>query len=298
MTVCVSTVAKINLYLEVQGRRADGYHEIATVFLPLAAPVDVITVADGLPGELEVTCTHPGVPAGPDNLCWRAAAAFAQEAGLAPAWHLTIDKGIPVAAGLGGGSSDAAAVLAALNRGHGTPLSRQRLSGLAARLGADVPFFLEPVPALGRGIGDVLTPVPCACSFAMVLANPGFPISAAWAYAHRGRVPVSPAPSLDDLLGALAAGDVTAVSRLTFNALEPAVLDKFPLVAMVRDALLAAGCLCSHVSGSGPTVYGLCAPEAGPAICASLEEQFGPALWTCATHSTRPAPVSPQGSAP
>lgn len=285
MNLRTTAIGKINLYLDVLGRRADGYHEIATVFLPLTAPADVITVADGAAGELTVTCTHPGVPEGPGNLCWKAATAFAQAAHVSPSWRVSIEKHIPVAAGLGGGSADAAAVLLALNRLHEEPLPGGPLSRLAARLGADVPFFLNPVPALGRGIGDVLTPVRCGRELDLVLINPGFPVPAAWAYAHRGRVAVRPAPPLEPLLAALAAGDIEALAGLAWNALEFAVLDKFPLVAMLRDALLAAGCLCSHVSGSGPTVYGLCRPGTGPSVCARLGQEFGSAVWTCATRS-------------
>jgi 4-diphosphocytidyl-2-C-methyl-D-erythritol kinase len=291
MPCCATAIAKINLYLDVVGRRRDGYHEIATVFMPLVAPADAITLIVGTPGELTVTCAHPGVPEGPENLCWKAAAAFAQEAGLEPAWRLAIEKRIPVAAGLGGGSSDAAAVLLALDRQYPGAVPAGRLAGLAARLGADVPFFLRPAPALGRGIGELLTPVACGRRLELVLANPGFPVSAAWAYAHRGRVPVPAAPSLEDLLGALAGGDPAAVARLTYNALEYAVLDKFPLVRLLREALLAQGCLGAHVSGSGPTVYGICPAGAGAAIAARLGALYGTAVWVCATTSA----ASPAG---
>jgi 4-diphosphocytidyl-2-C-methyl-D-erythritol kinase len=286
MPCCVHAIAKINLYLDVLGQRPDGYHEIATVFLPLTAPADVITLAAGPPGELRVTCDHPGVPEGAENLCWKAAAAFAQEARIEPAWRLAIEKHIPVAAGLGGGSSDAAAVLLALDRQYPGALPCGRLAEVAARLGADVPFFLKPEPALGRGTGGVLTPVVCGSRLELVLANPGFPVSAAWAYGHRGRVPVPAAPSLEGMLTALADGTTAAVAALTYNALEYAVLDKFPIVRLLRDALLAQGCLCAHVSGSGPTVYGLCQAGAGAAIAAQLSAQHGAALWVCVTEST------------
>jgi 4-diphosphocytidyl-2-C-methyl-D-erythritol kinase len=290
MTSRALAIAKINLYLDVVGRRRDGYHEIATVFMPLAAPADMITLEAGSPGELRVTCGHPGVPDGPENLCWKAAVAFAQEVGLEPAWRLVLEKRIPVAAGLGGGSSDAAAVLLALKRRYPGAVSSARLACLAARLGADVPFFLHPEPALGRGIGEVLTPVACGQRLGVVLVNPRFPVSAAWAYAHRGRVPVPAAPPLEEMLAALAGASVVAVAALTYNALEYAVLDKFPLVRLLRDALLAQGCLCAHVSGSGPTVYGLCQEGVGPAIAARLSAHYGAAVWVCATVSAAAPP--------
>jgi 4-diphosphocytidyl-2-C-methyl-D-erythritol kinase len=283
MADSVSAIAKINLYLDVLGRRPDGYHEIATVFMPLTAPVDVITLTAGDPGELTVVCAHPGVPDGPGNLCWKAAAAFAREARLEPAWRVDIAKHIPVAAGLGGGSSDAAAVLLALHRRYPAAVPPGRLAALAAQLGADVPFFLRPEPALGRGIGEVLTPVACAGPLEVVLVNAGFPVPAAWAYAQRGRVAVPSAPALADLLAALAEGSLATVAPLTYNALEYAVLDKFPLVRLLRDALLEQGCRCAHVSGSGPTVYGLCPAGEGPAIAARVQALYGAAVWVCAT---------------
>lgn len=285
MAFCVNATGKINLYLDVVGRRSDGYHEIVTVFMPLAAPTDVISLAPGDPGELRVTCGHPGVPDGPENLCWKAAAAFAAEADLEPAWRLAIEKRIPVAAGLGGGSSDAAAVLRALERRYPGAVAPGRLAALAASLGADVPFFLHPQPALGRGIGEVLTPVACGQRLELVLVNPGFPVSAAWAYANRGRVPVPAAPPLADVLAALVGGDTAAVAALTYNALEHAVLDKFPFVRLLQAALLEHGCLCAHVSGSGPTVYGLCQAGAGPAVATQLSTHYGAAVWVCATTS-------------
>ena len=294
MDSSIRAVAKINLYLDVLRRRPDGYHDIATVFLPLEDPADEIRLSTAAPGVLRVNSDHAGVPDGPGNLCWRAAEAFARDTGLAPSWEIAIRKRIPVAAGLGGGSSDAAAVLLALNRRHGEPLSLERLRRLAVGLGADVAFFLAPSPALGEGLGEVLRAVPCRRPLEVVLANPGFPIAAAWAYANRGRVALPPAPSLEAVLAALADPSPEALAPLTYNALEPAILDKFPLVAMLCRGLVEAGCLCGHVSGSGPTVYGLCPAGQGDAIRARLVERFGDDLWTCATRTlaSRPEAVT------
>lgn len=276
---------KINLYLDVLGRRADGYHEIVTVFLPLPAPSDDVEVRPAEPGRLRVVCPHRGVPEGPGNLCWRAAAEFAREAGLEPGWEIVVSKRIPVAAGLGGGSSDAAAVLRLLAQLVPGVLNGDRLRSVAARLGADVAFFLDPRPALGRGIGEVLTPVACGGPLDVVLVNPGFPVSAAWAYAHRGRVPVPPAPPVEGLLGALARGSVEDIARLAYNALEHAVLDKFPLLRMLQASLVEQGCLCAHVSGSGPTVYGICPEGAAAAAADALRRQYGETVWVCVTRA-------------
>jgi 4-diphosphocytidyl-2-C-methyl-D-erythritol kinase len=295
MPVSAHARAKINLYLDVLGQRADGYHEIVTVFLPLAAPVDDVGIAPAPGGGLRLVCARSGVPEGPANLCWRAAMAFAHETGLAPDWQVDLVKRIPVAAGLGGGSSDAAAVLRLLDRLHAGAVAPGRLAALAARLGADVAFFLDPRPALGRGVGELLTPLPCGRSLEVVLVNPGFPVTAAWAYANRTRVPLPPAPPVEGLLAALATGSSEELARHTCNALEHALLDKFPLVRLLRDALLAQGCLCAHVSGSGPTVYGLCREGTGEAVAAGLAAVYGEAIWTCVTRSTLAAECVPSG---
>mgnify|MGYP003879166005 CR=1 FL=1 len=170
--------AKVNLYLKVLGRREDGYHELVTVMQPLSlADEVVITPAPAL----SLSCSHPGVPEGPENLVWRAAARLAQKVGRPPAVHLRLTKHIPVAAGLGGGSSDAAGTLLALNAFWGRPLAERELHRLAAGLGADVPFFLTGGPAVGRGIGTELSPLDLP-PYWYVLLNPGLPLSTRWVY--------------------------------------------------------------------------------------------------------------------
>jgi len=275
-------VPKINLFLDVVGRRADGYHDIETVFLPLSGPVDTIWI-EATPGVgLRVTCADPRVPDGEANLCWKAAKVFAEAIDMEPSWHIAVEKRIPVAAGLGGGSADAAAVLRGLNRLTGSGLADADLRRRAAGLGADVPFFVAPCPALGTGIGQNLQPIACAVEGIVVIANPGFPLTAAWAYTHLAKSADACAPSLRSLTAALAAGTLDTVAECTFNALEVAILDTFPLVDMLRASLVAGGCLAAHVSGSGPTVYGLCRPGAGAAVVTALQEQYGQAVETFA----------------
>ncbi|MBN2451905.1 MAG: 4-(cytidine 5'-diphospho)-2-C-methyl-D-erythritol kinase [Lentisphaeria bacterium] len=288
MAIALTAPCKVNLYLDVLGCRPDGYHDIATVFLPLAEPSDGILVQAQEGGALRVQCDPPVAPCGSDNLCWRAAELFAAATGMAPAWSIRIEKRIPVAAGLGGGSSDAAATLLALNRLHGSILSPSVLHGLATSLGADVPFFLAPRAALGTGVGEVLRPLAVGAPLALVLANPGFPVSASWAYGNLDRTSRPKAPPLDSLVQALARGDCPGVAAGMYNALGYAVADKFPLVAMLLEALAAAGCFRALVSGSGPTVFGICPAREAGRIAASLRHDFGEAVWTCAARSADP----------
>ena len=147
--------SKINLFLRVTGRRADGYHTVETLFLPLKSPSDELTIDfDAAPG-ITFDCGVPAL-AGSTNLAYRAAELYAGESGIAPSWSIRLEKRIPVAAGLGGGSADAAAVLTLLER-HCGAFGAERLARLARRLGADVPFFLYRRPMVGRGVGDELT---------------------------------------------------------------------------------------------------------------------------------------------
>ncbi len=280
MRVCAACPAKVNLFLDVRGRRADGYHEIESVFVPLPSLADRIDIALDRGDGIRLSCAHPDVPDDESNLCWKAADAFACAAQIRPCWTLTLTKSIPVAAGLGGGSSDAAAVLRTLNQVHDHPLSARELHAIARRLGADVPFFLDPCPCRAGGIGEELQPVACAGSLSLVLVNPGFPVSAAWAYrAWDGQDVPAPASASDALLDGLVAGDVTEVAGACYNALEHALLRKFPVLEMIAEFLVANGCACAHVSGSGPTVFGIRGDGAQHSLLPAIEAEFGPCVW-------------------
>ncbi len=272
--------AKINLFLDVTGRREDGMHEIETVFWPLDSPRDRVAVAPTPGCELRIGMVPPLAPADERNTCHRAALLFAQAARVRPEWRIEIEKKIPVAAGLGGGSSDAAAVLRLLNRIHGRPLRASQLAALALEVGADVPFFLTPRPALARGLGEKLEPLPAPPRLAVAVAAVRFPVRAAWAYAAWDRLPRRPAASrtCEEFAALLRPG--TAVQEIadnSFNALEFAILEKFPIVGLVREFLLAHGALCARVSGSGPSVFSVweSRPRAGE-LGAALRREFGP----------------------
>jgi 4-diphosphocytidyl-2-C-methyl-D-erythritol kinase len=239
--------AKVNLYLRVVGRRPDGYHEVVTVMQPLTL-TDALTVA--LAGEgISLTCDRLDLPQGEKNLVWRAARLFQEEAGLKQGVLLRLRKRIPIAAGLGGGSSDAAGALLALNELVGKPLSQERLHRLASRLGADVPFFLSRGPAVGRGTGTQLSAV-TLLPYWYLLVNPGVPLSTRWVY-----------ESLDlaGLPGALAteAWDPEHPETWVQNDLGTVALKRFPELALLLAGLSEAGAWCQSISGSGPTLFGL-----------------------------------------
>ena len=166
---------KINLYLKVTGRRENGYHELESLFLPLACPADDVAVdCDMLPGAITVGTSDIMIPGGLQNIAGKAAELWAKKSGTVPHWDINIAKNIPVAAGMGGGSSDAAAVLKLLNDHAGKPLNDIELRNAALELGADVPFFLDARPAIMTGIGEIAEPL----EFALSIRIPGFAAAA------------------------------------------------------------------------------------------------------------------------
>jgi 4-diphosphocytidyl-2-C-methyl-D-erythritol kinase len=231
---------------------------------------------------VEFQCSHPQVPATAENLCVKAAQAFAAASGVAPHWSITLEKRIPVAAGCGGGSSDAAAVLALLNRWHPDRLSPAELIGVARALGADVPYFLEGGAAKATGIGEILEPVPSHLGGSLLLFNPLFPISAAWAYQNWARVARPGAPELAGLLAAMAAGDAERAAAFTYNVFEAAIYRKFPLLAMIAQDLRDHGAWCARISGSGPTLFAMCDQARAKPLLELITARY-PGLWSFST---------------
>lgn len=271
-TMKIKTPAKINLYLRVADKRDDGFHNIQTVFLPLPDLTDEIILDESGKEGVEIRSESKQIPLGPDNLCWRAAASFATAAGVTPAWRLTIVKEIPVAAGLGGGSSDAAAVLRLLNRRYNDILSPAELYHIATALGSDVPFFLNPFPALATGRGECLEYFTCNSQIPLLIINPGVPIPTGWAYQHCN--PAATVTTGGDLKTALINGEsVATLAGMVHNDLEPAVERKYLIIPVIKDFLRQQkGCCATCMSGSGSTVFGMFA-TASDASDAQLEAE-------------------------
>jgi 4-diphosphocytidyl-2-C-methyl-D-erythritol kinase len=281
----VFSPAKINLYLNILGKRPDEYHELETVMVPLDFGDQITLQLRKTSTTLE--CDNPNLPTDDSNLALRAAKLLAQTFGIEKGAKISLRKRIPLAAGLAGGSSNAAAVLRALNQLWLVDAPGEKLEELAAGLGSDVNFFLSGGAALCRGRGERVEPVSCNLSAAVLLANPGFGIPTKWAYeawAKRatGEAKLTrAAPEVSLLLRALASGDVAAVGRTLFNSLEVACVEKFPVLQLLKDAMRSLGAAGTLMSGSGATVYGLFAEAAAAEQTGrSLREQFGPGLWT------------------
>ena len=251
--------AKLNLGLRVVGRRSDGYHLLESLFVPL-------DLADRLRIEVEPAAQtsisvalvgHTGdVPAGDDNLAAGAARAFLDAAGLAARVTLTLDKQIPVGAGLGGGSSDAAAILRALARHFANALSDPALAAIAVRLGADVPFFLDPRPAWITGIGEQIEPVPEFPPLDVLLVTPAPPLATADVFRAFDVALTPPSPSRRMLALRSGSGWLPSAALLA-NDLEPIAARLRPGIGRIRSELERLGAQAVAMSGSGPTVFGL-----------------------------------------
>jgi 4-diphosphocytidyl-2-C-methyl-D-erythritol kinase len=268
--------AKLNLWLRVVGRRADGYHDIETIFhgIDLADDLWIRPVDSGELGvEVEFDAGVRGpLPAPSDNLAARAARELAAHCGRRPALEIRILKRIPIGGGLGGGSADAAAVLVALNDLWGLGRGPQELAELGARLGSDVPFCLWGGSAHATGRGEVLTPI-AAPDLWFVLGISDEHLLTRDVY-RRSR-PSPAGADAEEMVSALRAGDVAAIGARLHNGLEPAILQLRPALAAAKDAVLHAGAVGACVSGSGPTIYGLARDaDHAQALAARVEPVF------------------------
>ena len=258
---------KINLGLRVVGRRADGYHELVSLFAPLDLGDEVeIAISDStaLEVEIELEGASEGIPADATNLAHRAARAFAEAADLSCRIELRIEKCLPAGAGLGGGSSDAGAVLRALCDLFPGALGEPRLAELALGLGADVPFFLDPRPAMVSGIGERLEAVDDLPSLPVLLANPGIALSTAEVFQTFAAIQPALTKSAPDrrippLSGATSPGwKFAGVTGLSLeNDLEPIAIRLCPPIARLQRQIRATGAPVVGMSGSGATVFGL-----------------------------------------
>jgi 4-diphosphocytidyl-2-C-methyl-D-erythritol kinase len=279
----------VNLALAVLGRRADGYHEIATVMQAVDL-YDRLTVEPA--DALSLVTDDPALPTDDGNLVLDAARRLRDAAGIERGARIRLEKRIPVAAGLGGGSSDAAATLCALNRLWGLGWPRDRLAGLAADIGMDVPFFLgRSGRALGTGRGERIAGLPGGGGLALVLVNPSRPLSTREVY---GRVPADvqgdagPAQRMIEALGTRSAA---RVARALANDLEAVVAPILPVVAQMKAALVAAGALGALMSGSGPTVFGV---ARSPDHARQIRRRVTRAGWSCwAVRALAGPPIRP-----
>lgn len=263
--------AKVNLALEVLGRRADGYHDVATVLQTISLHDDLtLTPAP----DLSLRCDVPGLD-GPDNLAWRAAELLRSDTGSRAGAAIALRKRVPIAAGLGGGSSDAAATLRGLDALWGLGLGPDRLAEMAARLGADVPFFVRGGTALAKGFGERIMPLPPSSERWLVLVSPDATIERKTATLFGSLRPehFTRGEAAAAVADAARRGEPWPESRMV-NAFESVADGLFPHLATCRRAMTEAGAGRVHLSGTGPSLFALVEDEAaGRGLAERLEEQ-------------------------
>jgi 4-diphosphocytidyl-2-C-methyl-D-erythritol kinase len=255
--------AKINPCLYVLGKRSDGYHDLS-MMMQAVTLFDQITLSVEPGSGVHVSCPGVELPAGMNNIAAQAALSLFDFTGRTVKVNIQIDKHIPVAAGLGGGSSDAAAVLAGLNEICGFGLSRGELMQIGGRLGADVPFFLFGNTAWATGVGDQLDPVPDMPAVWYVLVNPPVAVSTAWVY---GNLVLTSHDDLSRLRGF--PRSIRELECLLFNDLESVTMKHYPVLVDVKQQLINNGALGTLMSGSGPTVFGLFSSQKAARAAAS-----------------------------
>jgi 4-diphosphocytidyl-2-C-methyl-D-erythritol kinase len=280
-----SSPCKVNLLLNILGKRPDGYHELETVMQPVAL-CDRLTL-ERRGAAVELSCSDATLPVDTRNLVHRAAAAFLAAADIREGVRLHLEKKIPLAAGLGGGSGDAATTLLALNELFDRPLPAAKLNELAAALGSDVPFFLQDRPALATGRGEIIQPLepfPALRGRAFLLIHPGFGIATPWAYQNLARFPeaLNGQPGrAQKLIAALQAGDWPAAGAEFYNSLEAPALEKFPVLALFQEFLRAHGALAALMSGSGSTTFAIAENVVvAEALVEKFKSKFGANAWT------------------
>ncbi len=263
----VKAFAKINLALDVLHKRPDGYHEVAMVMQAVSL-ADTITLTSH-PGDIVLNVSIAGLPGDASNLAYRAAALLKEYAGIQQGVCITLDKRIPLAAGLAGGSADAAAVLKGLNNLWELNLSLDELSKLAAKLGSDVPFCLYNGTMLATGRGELLSPLPPLPKCYVILAKPAIEVPTAWVYQQFKADRVQIRPDITAMSKFLEQGSIAGVAGNLANVLESVTIPAHPEIAKIKESMLKYGAMAALMSGSGPTVFGLAGCQKQAEVIAS-----------------------------
>lgn len=259
--------AKINLGLDVLRRREDGYHEVRMV-MQMTGMYDriLLTPVSGT-GEISFSVNLPYIPANENNLAYRAAKLLMDEFSISDGIRIELQKFIPVAAGLAGGSSDAAQVLIGVNRIFRLGLSTEELMIRGKTIGADVPYCILGGTALAEGIGEILSPLPALPSCSILLAKPNISVSTKEVYKALKADQIGHHPDIDGMLECIRRGELRGVAERMENVLESVTAPAYPVIGELEKAMKEAGALAAIMSGSGPTVFGIFDDEGKAAAC-------------------------------
>ncbi|NUO08695.1 MAG: 4-(cytidine 5'-diphospho)-2-C-methyl-D-erythritol kinase [Candidatus Brocadia sp.] len=255
----IAAPAKINLFLEILGKRPDGYHEIETVMQGISL-YDYIYL-ENHEKDVEFTCSNPKLTVGEDNLVLRAVRLFQKETNIFRGVKIHLDKRIPIGAGLGGGSSDAAATLSGLNTLWKVGYGEEKLMSLAEKLGSDTPFFVLGNTAICKGRGEVVTPYTLPVKYNYIIVYPRFEVSTATVYKNFEIVLTKDLKDVSFFLQSLSSGSPERLGSCLYNRLEEVVFRLYPDIERIKKTLAKFNFCGILISGSGSALYGLCKEE-------------------------------------
>ena len=269
--ITIQANAKINLTLDILGKRPDGYHEVAMVMQSVGL-FDTVRL-EKTAGGIELLLDVPGLEADARNLAWRAAQLMLDTYDIQGGVRIELTKRIPIAAGLAGGSADAAAVLRGMNELYALELPEAELCHLGEQLGSDIPFCILGGTMLATGRGEILKRLPDLPACYVVLAKPPISVSTAWAYQHYDAEGAKQHPENEKIQQEIAAGSLKGVSTLLCNVLESVTIKKYDEISRYKKLMLEHGAMASMMSGSGPTVFALADSESQAAKIAGIMQQ-------------------------
>ena len=252
----LKAMAKINLGLDVLGKREDGYHEVRMIMQTIRM-YDILDIRKTKRPGIVLTTNLPFIPTDSRNLVYKAAQMLMDEFGIEEGLSIKLRKFIPVAAGMAGGSSDAAAALVGINRLFKLGLSQKELMDRAVNIGADVPYCVMRGTALAEGIGEKLTRITQVPDCFVLIGKPGINVSTKAAYESLQLDKISSHPDIDGMIGDIERGDLLAMTQKMGNVFEPGIIEKYPVIGEIKALMESHGALKAMMSGSGPTVFGI-----------------------------------------
>lgn len=268
---------KLNLSLDIVGKREDGYH-LVRMIMQTVNLYDVITIEKQTQPSIFLTTNRQDLPTNKDNLIFQAASLLLNEFHISEGVRIHLEKNIPVAAGMAGGSADCAATLTGINELFSLGLSKEELQQRAVTLGADVPYCILGGTALSEGIGEVLTPVTDVVPCSVLLIKPNIDVSTKWVYTTLRWNELTSHPDIDGMINALNSHSLKGVCDTMENVLETVTIPSHPVIGQIKDKMLELGAANAMMSGSGPTVFGLFPDEkkgtAAYEICKELYPDF------------------------
>lgn len=277
----LAAYAKINLSLDVVGKRPDGYHLLEMVMQSVSLH-DTVQLQKNTTGDIRLTCTDPAIPGDEKNIAHRCAALFLQQCNISSGVDIHIEKRIPSGAGLAGGSADGAAVLVGLNQLFHAGLSENELIRLGVQIGADIPFCICGGTKLCKGIGEVITPLPALPDCTILLCKPSISIDTAEAFRQIDNGTITHRPDTNALCGAISKGDLSAVGSLLENAFETAL--PMTVLQKIKTVFLSFGALGAGMTGSGSAMLGIFDdPAKAEACAASLKTEYPDVFCTVPT---------------